>query len=128
MTRIAIVQCGSKKLSWSKARSHQGLKVSQNGHSIEAENLYIGDLFKKSLAHAYKTVGRNNTYIISSKYGLIRPWDLVRPYEQNDGDFQIEYYGGVGKLPKVNNVLEGLGIGKRLQYLKRELDEEQEDS
>ena len=61
-----------------------------------AEDLYIGDLFKKSLAHAYKTVGRNNTYIISSKYGLIRPWTIVKPYEKNDGDFQIEYYGGVG--------------------------------
>ena len=110
MTKIAIVQCGAMKLSMPRM------------DQCRAEDLYISDLFKKSLAHAYKTVGRRNTYIISSKYGLIRPWTIVRPYEQNDGDFQIEYYGGVGKLPKVNNVLEGLGIGKRLQYLKKELE------
>ena len=122
MTRIAIVQCGSKKISDHPKTYHR------KGDGYYAENLYISDLFKKSLAHAYKTVGRNNTYIISSKYGLIRPWDIVKPYEQNDGNFQIDYYGGVGKLPKVNNVLKGLGIGKRLQYLKRELDEEQKDS
>ena len=112
MTKIAIVQCGAKKLPSKQC----GLIT------CYAEELYISDLFKKSLAHAYKTVGRRNTYIISSKYGLIRPWTIVRPYEQNDGDFQIEYYGGVGKLPKVNNVLEGMGIGKRLQYLKKELE------
>jgi hypothetical protein len=50
------------------------------GHCARAEDLYVGDLFRKSLAYARQ---RRPTaiFILSAKYGLIEPAEEICPYD-----------------------------------------------
>jgi len=54
------------------------VKKKKNKSSI-AEEMYISDLFKKSLTYSKKMYDK--TYILSAKYGLIELTDIIKPYE-----------------------------------------------
>lgn len=45
-----------------------------------AEDMYVSDLFKKSLAYA-RTLGARKVYILSAKYGVLDLGDVIEPYE-----------------------------------------------
>ena len=64
MTTIVLVSCASKKLS----------------HRAKAEDLYVSDLFLKSLAYA-RQLRPAEIFILSAKYGLVRPDDQIDPYD-----------------------------------------------
>src|SRR5574343_355400 len=61
--RLAFIGCSKTKLPYkSKAR-----------------NLYQGALFKKSLAYCEEQ--GFSIFILSAKYGIIKPSDIIEPYE-----------------------------------------------
>ncbi len=45
----------------------------------KAEDLYVSDLFRKSLAYA-RQLQPAAIFILSAKYGLVRPADPIDPY------------------------------------------------
>lgn len=65
-----IITCDSKKLT---------------KPSI-AQNMYIGSFFKTQLQWAKKHFNRNNIFILSAKYGLLKLDDLIEPYDLKMGD------------------------------------------
>ena len=65
MTKIVLISCVKQKLS-SKAK---------------ARNLYISDLFKKSLKYA-EMQNPDKIYILSAKYGLLKLDRIIEPYEK----------------------------------------------
>lgn len=60
---IALVGCGKLKYN----------------RRLPARDMYRGDLFRKALAYATKTA--ENVYILSAKYGLIEPHEVIDPYD-----------------------------------------------
>lgn len=46
----------------------------------QAQDLYISDLFKKSLEYA-KKLNPNKIYILSAKYGVLELTDIISPYD-----------------------------------------------
>ena len=54
------------------------VKLKQNT-ACEAKDMYVSDLFKKSLAYARKLNPRK-IYILSAKYGLLELNDRIEPY------------------------------------------------
>lgn len=102
--KIGIVECGKSKAAGFFQR--------------KAREMYTSPLFQKSLAHAQKHC--DFVMILSSQYGLINPDDWIQPYNCQAESVELMYYGGKKKLPKVTNVLEGLFIGQRLQFLTEE--------
>lgn len=100
--KIGIVECSKSKEQDSVC-------------GYAAKWMYNSPLFQKSLAHAQKHC--DFVMILSSEYGLISPDDIIRPYDTQAESVELMYYGGKKKLPKVTNVLEGLFIGQRLQFL-----------
>lgn len=63
LTRIGLVGCGAKKLD----------------RAAPARDLYTGALFRKAAAHAEVTCDR--WFILSAKHGLVRPDDVIEPYD-----------------------------------------------
>lgn len=63
MADIILIACGSKKRS----------------HESEAQFMYISPLFRKS--RDYAILSANHWYILSGKYGLLRPDSIIRPYD-----------------------------------------------
>lgn len=62
-----------------------------------AERLYASDLFKKAAAYCAKTYDR--WFILSAKYGLVCPGQLVEPYEETlVGKSQDEQRAWAGKV------------------------------
>ena len=55
------------------------VKTKQN-RACRAEEMYISDLFKKSLLYAKKHA--DNIFILSAKYGLLALDDVISPYEK----------------------------------------------
>ena len=53
--------------------------VTKNNKICAAKDMYISDLFKKSLAYSLKNYDK--TYILSAKYGLLELNDIIEPYE-----------------------------------------------
>ena len=53
----------------------------KNYQRCKAEEMYISDLFKKSLAYA-KKLNPRKIYILSAKYGVLELDDVIDPYEQ----------------------------------------------
>ncbi len=49
-------------------------------HKDKARNLYQSDLFKKASAYAEKMY--HEWFILSAKYGLVHPDDMIEPYDQ----------------------------------------------
>ena len=64
MKKIVILSCGKSKLN----------------RACAARDLYIGDLFRKSLAYA-RSLCPDTIYILSAKHGLLELDDVVEPYE-----------------------------------------------
>lgn len=64
MKTIVLVSCASKKLN----------------HRSKAEDLYVSDLFRKSLAYA-RQMRPAGIFILSAKHGLVRPDDQIDPYD-----------------------------------------------
>jgi len=62
MTPIVLVACGSQKLD----------------HAAPAQDLYTGDLFKKSRAWAERF--GSAWFILSAKHGLVAPGQVLDPY------------------------------------------------
>ncbi|MEJ6003828.1 DUF6884 domain-containing protein [Paucibacter soli] len=60
---LVLVACGAQKL----------------GHAAAAQDLYIGDLFKKSRAWAERFGTR--WLILSAKHGLVAPEQVIEPYD-----------------------------------------------
>ncbi len=61
---LALVACSARKLT----------------HAAPAKELYQGDLFKKQRAWLEQT--KMPWAILSAKYGLVMPDDVIEPYEQ----------------------------------------------
>ena len=55
----------------------------------KARDMYISDLFQKSLAYAMQLNPRN-IYILSAKYGLLGLDDYIEPYNQTLNDMHEE--------------------------------------
>lgn len=47
----------------------------------KARDMYTSDLFVKSYAYA-ESLRPDKIYILSAKYGLLKPGDMIEPYEQ----------------------------------------------
>jgi cytoplasmic iron level regulating protein YaaA (DUF328/UPF0246 family) len=69
MKKIVLVSCVKKKLD----------------HKAKARDLYISSLFKKSLRYA-KSLGPDNIYILSAKYGLLELDDEIDAYNETLND------------------------------------------
>ncbi len=65
MAKVVFISCVSKKLP----------------RKAKAKELYISDLFKKSLAYA-KSLKPKKIFILSAKYGLLPLNKKIAPYEQ----------------------------------------------
>lgn len=66
-TRVGLVACASQKLD----------------RPAPARDLYVSQLFKKASAYAEATCDR--WYILSAKHGLIRPDEVIEPYDMRLG-------------------------------------------
>ena len=64
MNTIVLISCASEKLS----------------HPAKAEDLYVSDLFRKSLAYA-RQMQATAVFILSAKHGLVQPDDEIDPYD-----------------------------------------------
>ena len=53
---------------------------SKQNKKCAAKDMYISDLFKKSLIYA-KQLNPRKIYILSAKYGLLELNDMIEPYE-----------------------------------------------
>lgn len=65
MSTVVLVSCASKKL----------------GVRARAEDLYVSDLFQKSLAYA-RSLRPTAIFILSAKHGLVPPDQQVDPYNE----------------------------------------------
>ena len=63
MASIVLISCVSKKLN----------------KTAPAKDIYVSDLFKKSLAYAYKCKP-DYIYILSAKHGLLELNSVIEPY------------------------------------------------
>ena len=75
----------------------------------EAKKLYISTLFNKALEYSQKNYDR--TYILSAKYVLLNPNDIVKPYEltlkeQSDSYIKLWSYNIIKQLEKNHNIKE----------------------
>ncbi len=76
MKKIILISCVKEKL-----------KTPAN-----AKDLYISDLFKKSYRYA-QLLKPDNIFILSAKYGLLKPEEIIEPYEEtlnNKGSDEIK--------------------------------------
>jgi len=64
MSRVVLISCVSRKLN----------------HRAKARDIYVSDLFRKSLAYAQR-LQPDAVYILSAKYGLVHPDDELEPYD-----------------------------------------------
>jgi len=133
---VVLISCVSKKLD-QKAR---------------AKDLYISPLFRKNMAYALK-LQPDAIYILSAKYGLLKPDDEIEPYDLTLNTMRAkerkEWADGVLKklgevediensnfvflaganyrkylvehMPRYEVPMEGLQIGKQLQFLTEQL-------
>lgn len=65
MSHIALIACGSRKAD----------------HRVPARDLYLGDLFRKSLRYAEEVLRADKIFVLSAKHELL-PLDVaVAPYD-----------------------------------------------
>ena len=62
--KVALVTCVSKKLKYTSP----------------AQDLYISDWFRKASTYAQNVA--DEWYILSAKYGLINPNEMIEPYDE----------------------------------------------
>ena len=65
MKKIILISCVKKKLN----------------QKAKAKDLYISDLFKKSYRYA-QLLKPDNIFILSAKYGLLEPEQVIEPYDE----------------------------------------------
>lgn len=65
MRTIVLISCGKSK----------------RGERSQAQHLYTGDLFQKSLAYA-RHIGADAIYILSAQHGLLELEQEIAPYEK----------------------------------------------
>jgi len=65
MKRFVLISCVSKKLQ----------------HRAKAKDMYISSWFKKSMNYA-KTLGPDEIFILSAKYGLLELEQEIEPYNK----------------------------------------------
>lgn len=65
MKRIILISCVKDKLKT----------------PAKAKDLYISDLFKKSYRYA-QLLNPDNIFILSAKYGLLEPEQIIEPYDE----------------------------------------------
>lgn len=53
----------------------------KNEYPCAARNMYVSDLFKKSLSYAEQLFESATVYILSAKYGLLELDQQIEPYE-----------------------------------------------
>jgi hypothetical protein len=127
---IAVIGCGKAKLD----------------RAAPARELYVGQYFRACLLAA-ETVASGRVFILSAKYGLIKPAQVIEPY-----DLTVGQPGAVGAEvvylqaailgvesepvtalcgaryvalirdvwnPRLSTPLAGMGIGRQLQALAR---------
>lgn len=115
--------------------------------AVPARDLYTGTLFK--LARRYAERRCSAWFILSAEHGLVRPEKLLRPYETSmksltpagrvewAAKVRRELQAAIGDVPvlflagsdyaaavagrEVSDPLRGMSIGRRLQWLKKEL-------
>ncbi len=73
----------NKQLKVNSNHSHKNIALIscskvKNNHKTEAQNMYLGDLFKLSLALA-KAMQMDQIYILSSEYGLLTIDTIIEP-------------------------------------------------
>lgn len=56
-------------------------KMLQEGECVAAKELYISPLFRKAWTYA-KTLAADRIYILSAKYGLLRPDEKITSYNE----------------------------------------------
>ncbi len=66
MRKIILIGCVKSKLDY----------------LARARDLYISDLFKKSLCYCLKYYNEQDIYILSAKYGLKHINEMLEPYEE----------------------------------------------
>ena len=54
---------------------------SKRSHRCKAGEMYTSSLFQKMMAYA-ETLNTKRVFILSAKYGLLDPDDMIDPYEQ----------------------------------------------
>lgn len=58
-----------------------GCVKSKKTKPCKALELYTSSLFKYSFRYALSLTKRNKIFILSAKYGLVKPDDIIQPYE-----------------------------------------------
>lgn len=58
-----------------------GCVKSKKTKPCKASELYTSSLFRYSFRYALSLTKRDKIFILSAKYGLVRPDDIIRPYE-----------------------------------------------
>ncbi len=128
MQTIGLVSCGKGKLV----------------HAAPARRLYTSTLFR--LASAYAEAKFDRWFILSAKHGLVHPDTVLEPYEQRltkaegkgwavkvaaqiveagEGEAALfvlageDYVGPLAEVVEVHVPLDGLQIGERLSWLKK---------
>lgn len=79
-TRIALVGCGKAKLA----------------QPAKAGELYVGNLFVAAKAYARKHA--DGWFVLSAKYGLVGPAEVLEPYDMTMGAYDRELKEHWGKL------------------------------
>lgn len=85
LTHVILIACGRKKHS----------------HESEAQYMYISPFFRKS--RDYATLSGNHWYVLSGKYGLLRPDSIIRPY-----DLSLKHFDKGEQKTWAKRVLESL--------------------
>lgn len=78
---IVIIPCGAKKLN----------------HPAKAINMYQGSYYKKYREYALALTNLDNLFILSAKYGLLKPNQVIEPYSKTLGDDGCITYWDVKK-------------------------------
>lgn len=65
MNKVVLISCVSTKLD----------------HKAQAKDLYCSPLFTMNYAYA-KSLSPDAIYILSAKYGLVHPSDVIEPYNE----------------------------------------------
>ena len=73
MNRYVLISCVNKKLD----------------HPAQAKDLYTSALFKMSYQYA-KSLNPNAIFILSAKYGLLRNYEVISPYDETLNDMKVK--------------------------------------
>lgn len=96
MKNVYLLSCVSKKLS----------------RPAKAKNFYVSTWFRK----AQDYIGQNEYYILSAKYGLISPDQIIEPYEKTLNKMDT----ATRKLwadDVVNEIIKTIDLGTNLIFL-----------